>query len=92
MRKTIIFGAIAAVLGLAAAAQASNDFAKPAMKDGQQVSQKMETEGRGDRTEAKKREHAEYRERDKHARKHTREYRKEAREREHESGAYGDRD
>ncbi len=88
MRKTIIFGAIAALFGLAAAAQASNDQAKPATKDGAQITQKAETEGRGEMAEHKTKARAEVRERDDDAREHG----KEAREREHESGAYEDRD
>ena len=87
MRKTIIFGAIAALFGLAAAAQA-NDQAKPAMQDGHQITQKADTDGRGEKAEAKKGERAEVGERDDDAREHG----KEAREREHKSGAYEDRD
>jgi hypothetical protein len=79
MRKTIIFGTVAALFGLAAVAQASNDKAKPAMKDGTQITQKAEAEGRGERAELKKSERTEYsarernddaREKGKEARKH----------------------
>jgi len=88
MRKTIIFGAIAALFGLAAVAQAANDQAKPAMKDAGQITQKADTDGRGDMAEHKNKARAEVRERDEDGRG----YRKEAREREHESGAHEDRD
>jgi hypothetical protein len=60
MRKTIIFGTIAALFGLVTVAQASSDKAKPATKDGAQITQKAETEGRGEKAEVKKRERAEY--------------------------------
>ena len=86
MRKTIIFGAIAALFGLVAAAQASNDDAKPGMKDDSHITRNVETVGRGEMAEHKER--AEVRERDDDSREHG----KEAREREHESGAYEDRD
>lgn len=88
MRKTIVFGAIAALFGLAAVAQAANNQAKPAMKDAGQITQKVDTESRGEMAETKMRERAEYREHD----DDTREHGKEAREREHESGAYEDHD
>lgn len=88
MRKTIILGAIAALFGLVAAAQASNDDVKPGMKDDSQIIRHVETEGRGEMTEHKYRERTEYRERDDDAREHGRE----AREREHKSGAHEDRD
>ena len=87
MRKTIIFGAIAALFGLVAAAQASNDQAKPGMKADSQITQKAETVGHGEMAETKKNERAESAERDDDAREHG----KEAREREHKSGAYEDR-
>ncbi len=88
MRKTIIFGAIAAVFGLAAVAQAANDQAKPAMNDAGQITQKADTEMRGEKAEHKTKMRTEARERDDDAREH----RKEVREREHKSGAYEDRD
>jgi len=86
MRKTIIFGAIAALFGLVAAAQASNDDAKSGMKGDSQITRKVETVGRGEMAEHKER--AEAHERDDDAREHH----KEARERDHKSGAYEDRD
>lgn len=90
MRKTIIFGAVMALFGLAAAAQASSDQGKPVMKDGNQITQKAETEGRVEKTEHKKGEHAGYsaRERDGDAR----EKGEEAREREHKSSEHDNRD
>ena len=88
MRKTIIFGAIAALFGLVAAAQASNDDAKPGMKDDSHITRHVETEGRGETAEHKTRERSEYRERGDDADEHG----KEAHEREHRSGAYEDRD
>ncbi len=54
MRKTIIFGAIAALFGLAAVAQAASDQAKPAIKDDGQITQKAMTDGRGEKTDGKK--------------------------------------
>jgi hypothetical protein len=80
MRKTIIFGAIAALLGLAATAQASDDHAERTMRNGGQTTH-VETEGRGETAEHKTRERAEYsvRDRDDDAYEH----RKEAHEREH---------
>ncbi len=89
MRKTIIFGAIAALFGLAAVAQAANDQAKPAMKDAGQITQKADTDSRGEKAEHKNKMRAEARERDDDTREHGK---KEARERDHESGAYEDRD
>jgi len=89
MRKTIIFGAIAALFGLVAAAQASNDDARPGMKDDSQITRHVETVGGGEMAEHKTRERAEVRERDDDD---AREHGKEAREREHKSGAYEDRD
>jgi hypothetical protein len=88
MRKTIIFGAIAALFGLVAAAQASNDDAKPGMKDDSHITRHVETAGHNEMTEHKTRERAEVRDRDDDSREHG----KEAREREHKSGAYEDRD
>ena len=88
MRKTIIFGATAALFGLAAVAQAANDQAKPAMKDAGQITQKADTDGRGDMAEHKNKMRTEARERDDDGRGH----RKEARERGHKTGAYEDRD
>jgi len=88
MRKTIIFGAIAALFGLVAAAQASNDDAKPGMKDDSHITRHVETEGRGELAEHRNRERAEYREGDDDAYEHG----KESRERGHRSGAYEDRD
>ena len=97
MRKTIIFGAIATVFGLATVAQAANDQAKPAMKDSGQFAQKADTEARGEKAEHKTKMRTEARERDDDAREHRkeargREHHKEARERGHKSGAYEDRD
>lgn len=89
MRKTIIFGAIATLFGLAVAAQASDDHAERAMRNGGQTTH-VETEGRGEMAEHKDRERAEYRVRDRGD--DSREHSKEAREREHKSGAYEDRD
>jgi hypothetical protein len=76
MRKTIIFGAIAALFGLVAAAQAG-DHAERTMKNGGQITY-ADTDDRG---EHKTRERAEYsvRGRDDDSREHG----KEAREREH---------
>ncbi len=88
MRKTIIFGAIAALFGLVAVAQASNDDAKPGMKDDSHITRHVETVGGGEMAEHKKNERAEHRERDDDSREHG----KELREREHKSGAYEDRD
>lgn len=90
MRKTIIFGAIAALFGLVAAAQASNHQAKPATNDGVQIAQKVEAEGRGEKAEVKKNERIEYsaRERNDDARAKG----KEAREREDKAGKHEDRD
>ncbi len=88
MRKTIIFGAIAALFGLAAAAQASNDQAKPGMKDDSQITRNVETVGGGEMAETKKNERAEVADRGGDSREHG----KETREREHKSGAYEDRD
>lgn len=87
MRKTIIFGAIAALFGLVAAAQASDD-AKPGMKDDSYITRHVETVGHNEMAEHKTRERAEVRGRDDDSREHG----KEAREREHKSGAYEDRD
>ena len=87
MRKTIIFGAIAALFSLVAAAQASNDDTKPGMKDDSQITRQVETEGRGEMAEHKNGERGEVHERDDDSREHG----KEAGEREHKSGAYEDR-
>jgi len=87
MRKTIIFGAIAALFGLVFAAQASNDGVRPGMKDDSQITRHVETEGHKEMAEQKNRARAEVRDRDDDAREHG----KEAREREHRSGAYEDR-
>lgn len=84
MHKTIIFGAIAALIGLAAAAQA-NDQAKPTMQDGAQITQKADTDGRGEKAEVKKDERAEIGE-------HDDEHAKGKEGREHESGEREDRD
>lgn len=46
MRKTIIFGALAALLGFAAAAQASDDT-RSMMSGSDQVTQERATDGRG---------------------------------------------
>jgi hypothetical protein len=95
MRKTIIFGAIAALFGLVAAAQASDDDARPGMKDRSHFTRHVETEGRGDMAERTYRERDEARERDDDAYEHGKEAHErghEAREREHRSGAYEDRD
>jgi hypothetical protein len=98
MRKTIIFGTIAALFGLVAAAQAgndvSNDRAKPFAKDAGQITQKADTDGRGERAEVKKQERGEHERVEMSARERTgsREHAKEARERGHGSGAYEDRD
>jgi hypothetical protein len=93
MRKTIIFGTIAALFGLVAAAQASNDVsndqAKPFAKHETHITQKADTDGRGENAEHKNKMRTEARERDDDAREHSK---KEAREREHESGAHEDRD
>ena len=88
MRKTIIFGSIAALFGLGAVAQAANDQAKPALKDAGQITQKADTDVRGEKAEHENKVRTEARERDDDAREH----RKEVREREHKSGAYEDRD
>jgi hypothetical protein len=88
MRKTIVFGAIAALLGLAAAAQASNDDAKTGMKDDSHITRQTETVGRSDEAEHEAHERAEYRKRDDDSREHG----NEADEREHRSGAYEDDD
>jgi hypothetical protein len=73
MRKTIIFGAIAALFGLVAAAQASNDHAERAMRNGGQITY-MDTDDRGETAEHKMRERAEHgvRERDDDAYEHGR--------------------
>ena len=94
MRKTIIFGTIAALFGLVAAAQAANDQAKPAMKDAGQITQKADTDGRGETAGIKKHERGEHERVEMSARERTgsREHAKEARERGHGSGAYEDRD
>lgn len=62
MRKTIIFGAIAAVLGLAATAQASSDDAERAIRNGGVTY--ADTDDRGETAEHRTRERAEYRVRD----------------------------
>lgn len=85
MRKTIIFGAIAALFGLAAMAWASNDQTKGIMKDDAQIAQKAEIDGPG-----RKAERAEYSVRERHG--EAREHSKEARDRKHESGAYEERE
>lgn len=87
MRKTIIFGAIAALFGLVAAAQASNGQAKPFAKDDAGIAQKANTHdataevNKHDSTEMSARE-----------RSGSREHAKEARERGHQSGADEDQD
>jgi hypothetical protein len=63
MRKTIIFGAVAALLGLAATAQASNDHAERAMRNGGQTTY-ADTDDRGELAEHRTQERAEYRGRD----------------------------
>jgi hypothetical protein len=79
MRKTIIFGAIAALFGLMAAAQAS-DHAERALRNGGQATY-VDTDDRSEIAEHKMRERAGYgvRDRDDDAYEHG----KEAREREH---------
>jgi hypothetical protein len=88
MRKTIIFGAIAALLGLAATAQASNDQAERAMRKGGQISH-SDSHHRGRTAGHEMHERAEHGERH---RDHSREHGKESHERGHRSGAYEDRD
>ena len=88
MRKTIIFGAIAALFGLAAAAQAPTTRpSRPCRTAARSPRRRIPTAAakrpRPRRTSAPK-----SRERGDDAREHG----KEAREREHESGAYEDRD
>jgi nucleosome binding factor SPN SPT16 subunit len=97
MRKTIIFGTVAALFGVAAVAQAANDQAKAAMKDAGQITQKADTDARREKAEHKTKMRTEARERGDDAREHRkeareREHHKEARERGHKSGAYEDRD
>ncbi len=88
MGKAIIFGAIAALFGFVAAAQACNDDATPGMKGDSHIIRDVETEGRGERAGHKNGERAEVQDRDDDPREHG----KEARGREHGSGAYEDRD
>jgi hypothetical protein len=59
MRKTIIFGAIAALFGLVAAAQASNDRDERTMRNGGQTTY-ADTDDRDERAEHKMRERAEH--------------------------------
>jgi hypothetical protein len=87
MRKTIIYGAIATLLGLAAAEASNND--ERAMRNGGRMTY-ADTDDRGETAEHKMRERAEHggRHRDDDSREHG----KDAREREHRSGASEDRD
>lgn len=87
MRKTIIFSAIAALLGFVAVAQASDNYAERAMRNGGQTTY-ADADDRHEAAEHKMRGRAEYRDRDDDANEH----REEAHEREHRSGAYEDRD
>jgi hypothetical protein len=59
MRKTIIFGAIAALFGLVAAAQASDDHAKRATRNAGQMTY-ADTDDRGETAEHRMRERAEH--------------------------------
>lgn len=88
MRKTIIFGAIAALLGLAATAQASNDQDERAMRKGGQFTY-TDSDDRDKAAAHEMHERAEHGMRNRH---HSREHGKEAHEREHRSRAYKDRD
>jgi hypothetical protein len=74
MRKTIIFCAIAALFGLVAAAQASNDDAEQAMRKGGQMTY-ADTDDRGETAAHKMRERAEHgvRDRDHDAYEHNKE-------------------
>ena len=89
MRKTIIFGAIAALFGLVAVAQASNDHAERAMRNGGQITY-ADTDDRSEAAEPGMRERAEHRIRNRDD--DSREHGKEVHERDHRSGAYEDRD
>jgi hypothetical protein len=75
MRKTIIFGAIAALFGLVAAAQA-NDHAERTMKNGGRITY-TDADDHGELAEHRARERAEHRvrDRDDDAYEHSREAR-----------------
>jgi len=82
MRKTIIFGAVAALLGLAATAQASNDHAERRMNGEQTTS--TDTDNRGEKAEHRMRDRDDAYEHSKEAR--------ERNEREREHRERNDRD
>jgi hypothetical protein len=86
MRKTIIFGAVAALFGLVAAAQANNDDVQPPMTSGQVTHSDHDDDG--DTAEHRVRERAEYRVRDRDHDAYERS--KKARERKHRE--HNDRD
>lgn len=86
MRRTIIFAAIPALLGLAAAAWASDEQAERPMRNSSQTAY-VNTDDRGETAEHKMRERSV-----RHRADDSREHGKEAREREHRPGAYNDRD
>ncbi len=87
MRKTIIFGAIAALFGLVAAAQANNDDVQPTMTPSGQVTN-SDHDDRGETAEHRVRERAEYRVRDgDHAA-----YERSKKAREHKHRKHNDRD
>jgi hypothetical protein len=87
MRKTIIFGAIAALFGLVAAAQANNDDVQPTITTSGQVTYSDHDDG-GDTAGHRVRERTEYRVRDRDHDAYERS--KKARERKHRE--HNDRD